>query len=180
MRNGRRAGRATVVAALAGMCAFAGCASSHGAADAHSTTSSTSSATTGSATTTSPDASAVLAAYRAGWTAFEQALADGNPNAPTLAATMVDPQLQGARANLLSDQIHGMIGPAKITSLTAARAPVAKLSVTPNVAGQPSGFDASASTVAYGTIASYAWNFGDGTSATTTHTYSSPAPTPPR
>jgi hypothetical protein len=72
----------------------------------------------------------VLAAYRASWSAFEQALADANPNAPTLAATMVDPQLQGVKANLLSDQIHGMIGHGtftlhpKITSITATTATV--------------------------------------------------------
>jgi hypothetical protein len=72
----------------------------------------------------------VLQAYRASWTAFEQALADANPNAPTLAATMVDPQLQGVKANLLSDQIHGMIGQGtftlhpRITSLTAATATI--------------------------------------------------------
>ena len=73
---------------------------------------------------------AVLSAYRASWTAFEQALADANPNASTLAATMVDPQLQGVKANLLSDQIHGMIGRGtftvhpKITSLTSMTATV--------------------------------------------------------
>lgn len=43
---------------------------------------------------------------------------------------MVDPQLQGVKANLLSDQIHGMIGQGtftlhpKITSLTATMATV--------------------------------------------------------
>jgi hypothetical protein len=130
MRNGRCSGVATVVVALAGMCALAGCGSSHRAADAHSATSSTSSAPTGSTTATSSASSAVLAAYRASWTAFEQALADANPNAPTLAATMVDPQLQGVKANLLSDQIHGMIGQGtftlhpRITSLTATTATV--------------------------------------------------------
>ena len=43
---------------------------------------------------------------------------------------MVDPQLQGVKANLLSDQIHGMVGRGtftlhpKITSLTATTATV--------------------------------------------------------
>jgi hypothetical protein len=48
--------------------------------------------------------------------------------------------------------------------------------VTAGAAGAGSSFDASASTVAYGTISSYTWNFGDGSFATTstpstTHTY---------
>jgi YVTN family beta-propeller protein len=63
-------------------------------------------------------------------------------------------------------------------SITPDQAPVAHLSVTPAPAGSATTFDASASTVAFGTIATYAWNFGDGSSATTTtpttaHTYSS-------
>ena len=45
--------------------------------------------------TTDPTATAVLAAYRAAWAAFEHALADANPDDPALAATMVDPQLTG-------------------------------------------------------------------------------------
>ena len=53
---------------------------------------------------------AVLAAYRAGWAAFEQALATANPADPALAATMVDPQLQRVKANLLADQRQGMVG----------------------------------------------------------------------
>jgi YVTN family beta-propeller protein len=70
--------------------------------------------------------------------------------------------------------------PARIT-FTPDQAPVARLSVTPAVAGQPTSFDASASTVAVGTITSYAWNFGDGSLATTstpttTHTYTTPGP----
>ena len=116
MRQGRRAGRTTVVAVLAGMCALAGCSSSHDAAHSHNTTSSTpAKQTTSSSAATSGAASTVLTAYRASWSAFEQALADANPNAPTLAATMVDPQLQGVKANLLSDQIHGMIGQGTFT-----------------------------------------------------------------
>jgi PKD repeat protein len=58
------------------------------------------------------------------------------------------------------------------------QAPVAALSVTPEAAGSASSFDASGSTVKYGTIASYHWDFGDGESATTatpttTHVYAS-------
>jgi YVTN family beta-propeller protein len=61
-------------------------------------------------------------------------------------------------------------------AITPDQAPRAHMSVTSAAAGSPSSFDASASTVAYGTIASYQWNFGDGTTlttstATTTHTY---------
>jgi YVTN family beta-propeller protein len=56
------------------------------------------------------------------------------------------------------------------------QAPVANLSVTPAEAGEQTRFDGSASTVAFGTISTYAWNFGDGSTATTsvpttTHTY---------
>ncbi len=59
-------------------------------------------------------------------------------------------------------------------AITPDQAPVAALSFTPP--HSPVTFDASASTVRYGTIASYAWNFGDGTTAvtstpTTTHEY---------
>ena len=54
---------------------------------------------------------------------------------------------------------------------------MAKLSVTPGFAGQPTTLDASASTVRFGTITSYAWDFGDGSppvttsTPTTTHAY---------
>ena len=60
--------------------------------------------------TADPASTAVLAAYRAGWRAFEQALATANPADPALAATMVDPQLQGVKVNLLADQRQGMVG----------------------------------------------------------------------
>ena len=130
MRTRRRASAATVVAALVGLCVPAGCSNTHGAAESVSTTTTSSATTTSSSTARTISTSAVLSAYRASWTAFEQALADANPNAPTLVATMVDPQLQGVKANLLSDQIHGMIGQGtfilhpKITSLTATTAMV--------------------------------------------------------
>jgi YVTN family beta-propeller protein len=61
-------------------------------------------------------------------------------------------------------------------AITPDQAPVASFTVTPGQAGTLSSFDASASTVAYGTITSYAWNFGDGNTVTTstpttTHNY---------
>ncbi len=80
--------------------------------------------------TTDPATAAVLAAYRAGWRAFEQALATANPADPALAATMVDPQLQGVKANLLADQRQGMVGRGtftlhpKIVSISATTATV--------------------------------------------------------
>jgi hypothetical protein len=81
--------------------------------------------TSAPATTTEPAARAVIAAYRAGWAAFEHALADANPEDPELAATMVDPELQRVKANLLADQRQGMVGRGtttlhpKLTSLSA-------------------------------------------------------------
>jgi hypothetical protein len=63
-----------------------------------------------SSTTTTGPAPKVLAAYRAGWAAFEHALADSNSSDPALVATMVDPELQSVKANLFADQQHGMVG----------------------------------------------------------------------
>jgi hypothetical protein len=137
MQQGWRAGGATVVAALVGLCALAGCSNSHGDAVAHPTTttsvpvSTTTSTTAASSTTatTSPTA-AVIAGYRASWSAFEDALAEANPSDPTLAATMVDPQLQGVKANLLADQQQGIVGRGpttlhpKVTAVSATTATV--------------------------------------------------------
>jgi hypothetical protein len=61
-------------------------------------------------------------------------------------------------------------------AVTADQRPVASFVATPAGPGQPTSFDASASTIAYGTIAKYHWDFGDGSSQdtagpTTTHPY---------
>lgn len=86
--------------------------------------------TSSPSTTQSPTKAAVLAGYRAEWAAFEHALADANPEDPELAATMINPQLQGVKANLLADQVHGMVGRGtftlhpEITSLSATRATI--------------------------------------------------------
>lgn len=83
-----------------------------------------------SSSTTDPARAAVLAAYRAEWRAFEQALATANPADPALAATMVNPQLQGVKANLFADQRQGMVGRGtftlhpKIVSLSGSTATV--------------------------------------------------------
>jgi DNA-binding beta-propeller fold protein YncE len=67
-------------------------------------------------------------------------------------------------------------------AITPDQAPEAHLHVTID-GGLTDTFDASASSVAYGTIASYAWNFGDGATETTTtpvvsHTYANAGSTP--
>jgi YVTN family beta-propeller protein len=60
--------------------------------------------------------------------------------------------------------------------VTPDQAPVASFTASGSALGLATSFDASASTVAYGSIATYAWSFGDGstittTMPTTTHTY---------
>jgi DNA-binding beta-propeller fold protein YncE len=61
-------------------------------------------------------------------------------------------------------------------AITPDQAPVASFTAGPGPSGTPSSFDASASTVAYGSVTNYHWDFGDGNtlntaSSMTTHTY---------
>jgi PKD repeat protein len=61
-------------------------------------------------------------------------------------------------------------------AVTPDQRPVASFVATPAGPGQPASFDASDSTIVYGTIANYHWDFGDGSSQdtaspTTTHPY---------
>ncbi len=63
-------------------------------------------------------------------------------------------------------------------AITPDQAPIASFTATQAQVGSLVTFDASASTTAVGTIVSYAWDFGDGQTATTTspvitHTYAS-------
>jgi len=109
MRQGRRVGGATLVAAIAGLCALAGCSASPNADSlGHSTTTSASSSTTTVATSTSTitPIAAVLTAYRAGWAAFEHALADANPEDPATIDTVAvhpDAQHRGVGTALLGE-----------------------------------------------------------------------------
>ena len=69
--------------------------------------------------------------------------------------------------NTAGNPISVGTGPVGV-AITPDEAPVANLSVTAKPRRKTSRFDASTSTVTYGSIATYAWKFGDGTKSTTT------------
>jgi hypothetical protein len=75
--------------------------------------------------------------------------------------------------------ITGVNSPRSI-AITPDQAPVANFTVTSALPGSATSFDASVSTVRFGTIAKFVWSFGDGTpdvttaTPTTTHVYASP------
>ena len=131
MQVGRRGTRA---AALVGVVSLSllvsACGGSNEAAPPTTRAKSTTSTSVPATTTTGPAAAPVLQAYRASWSAFEHALANANPSDTELAATMVDPQLEGVKANLLADQRQGIVGRGtfalhpKVTALTATTATV--------------------------------------------------------
>ena len=80
-------------------------------------------------------------------------------------------------SNTAGASIGAGTGPDSI-AITPDQAPVASFSTSSASTGSTTSFDASASTVAYGSITSYAWSFGDGGGVTTgspvvTHTYAS-------
>lgn len=131
MQVGRRGTRAAALVGIASLSLLAAaCGGSKSAAPPTTRAKPTTTTSASATTTTDPTTTAVLAAYRAGWAAFEHALADTNPEDPELAATMVAPQLTGVRANLVADQQQGMVGKGtftlhpKITSLSATTATV--------------------------------------------------------
>jgi DNA-binding beta-propeller fold protein YncE len=72
-----------------------------------------------------------------------------------------------------------VMGTPLAAAITPDQPPVPSFTVTPENPGSATQFDASASTVAYGTITNYAWNFGDGspventTEPTVSHAYAS-------
>lgn len=127
----RRAAGVLGCLALAGLVlAACGSGTASTAPTVRSKPTSSSSTLTSAPATTDQASAAVLAAYRAGWAAFEQALASANPEDPALAATMLDPQLQSVKANLLADQRQGVVGRGttalhpKIAAISASTATV--------------------------------------------------------
>ena len=135
MQSGWRGIRsASIAATLSLSLALSACGSTRSGAPSTTGTkapiASTSIPATTTTTTLAPTSVAVLNAYRAGWAAFEHALADANPSDPELAATMVEPQLQSVKANLFAYKRAGMVGRGtttlhpKITALSATTATV--------------------------------------------------------
>lgn len=135
-RAGRRSLAASWLVAGAGLAILiSGCGSSTPDAAPPKTTITATSATS---TTPSAQAAAVLSAYRSAWSAFESALTNANPSDPALDATMVDPQLQSVKANLLADQMQGIVGRGpttlhpKVTALSATSATVVDCAYSAN------------------------------------------------
>jgi hypothetical protein len=131
MQVGRRGTRAAALVGIASLSLLASaCGGSNSTAPPTTGAKPTTTNSAPATTTTDPTTTVVLAAYRAGWAAFEHALADANPEDPELTATMVAPQLTGVRANLVADQQQGMVGRGtftlhpKITSVSATTATV--------------------------------------------------------
>ncbi len=130
----KRCRRLVIPAASLAACGVFLAACGGGGVGAASTTDRPTSASSTSATTSTstadPATAAVLAAYRAASGAFVQALTSADPNDPALAATMVNPELQSVRANLLADQRQGIVGRGlvtlhpKVASVSAASATV--------------------------------------------------------
>ncbi|MHB1927985.1 MAG: hypothetical protein ACYCUG_00870 [Acidimicrobiales bacterium] len=67
--------------------------------------------TAGSTSTTlSPTAVAVVAAYRAAKTAFDQAVARADPTWPALDQSMTGTELKSVKRILIADQLNGIVG----------------------------------------------------------------------
>ena len=83
------------------------------------------------------------------------------------------------QTNAVGTPFNGVAGSFQDLVISPDPAPVAAFLATAQLAGGAFAFDASASLSPIGTIASYAWDFGDGTTATTAsplinHTYADP------
>ena len=85
MQVGRRGTRAAALVGIASLSLLvSACGGSNSAAPPTTRANSTTTTRLPATTTTDPTTTAVLAAYRAGWSAFEHALADANPDDPTV------------------------------------------------------------------------------------------------
>ncbi len=100
MQFGRRGIRsASIAATLSLSLALSACGSTRSGSPSTTGTKAPIASTSipATSTTLAPTSAAVLQAYRAGWVAYDQALATANAYDPSLAATMVDPLLQKVR-----------------------------------------------------------------------------------
>jgi hypothetical protein len=92
----------------------------------------------------------------------------------TFAYSLALPSLTLGPANNLG--AFGTLGSPQDLAVTPDQAPVAAFSEIPGAAGSPSTFNAAGSSVAYGSVTTFHWTFGDGQSQTTgaqtaSHTY---------
>lgn len=104
----------------------------------------------------------------------------GSENAAGSVATLLYPvATAGLKVGALRQLGNSTPGGPQDIAVTPDQAPVADLSPASGTAGVPVTLNASSSNVTYGNIASYQWNFGDGSPATLTpsptvsHTYAS-------
>jgi DNA-binding beta-propeller fold protein YncE len=101
------------------------------------------------------------------------------PDGGTILVTTDDGEVVPVTGGIAQAPVDAVTAAAGVRiAVTPDQAPAAALSV--DAAQTPTAFDASASTVEFGTIASYTWDFGDGTALvttttpTTTHAYAGP------
>jgi hypothetical protein len=108
MRLGRRGLSATAIGFLIGVPLLLSACGATPSANAKSA--STSTAPNLTTTTLGATGTAVVSAYRAGWIAYDKALATANAYDPTLPITMAQPLLQKVEIALLDDKSKGIVG----------------------------------------------------------------------
>jgi hypothetical protein len=94
------------LACLAGLALFTAACGGSPSGSAGGTTSTSDQPTS----TARSETAAVVAAYRASQTAFQQAVDNADPNLPALAQTMTGDQLDSVRRTLTSDKLNGIVG----------------------------------------------------------------------
>jgi len=96
----------------------------------------------------------------------------------TIVYTLAAPSLVLGNATHLGTGFGTLTGPEKL-AITPDQAPVASFSAIPGASGTPTSFDAGGSSVAYGSVNNFTWDFGDGHGTATatsqaSHVYATP------